>query len=724
MMSRKNLLLLPLSVIFLLIGCRSVKQSVRDEVPVTPTQKIVYIVITNTPTLTSTPTATRTPQPSRTPTATPYVHVAGPTSTLGPTSTTAPTRTPYPTSTPLPDDYAVATDGQTYAYRSEPISEANAHQLAEAARWGKGRVLHGAFSHEGRLYRVVTTLGLFTYSTEDYTQVNFNPLVLPNGTKYITDNHRTLVTADESGRIRFYSLPDLTETHSCLQTDLEIDRLELSPNQDQLYITGYAPQFRDYFTLLISPETCDIEYAFEHSLYDLRFSLNGRTAAALSNGRGIVWDAADPSQATSILVEDWDISALALSLDGRYLALGTSGGVRVEIYRVRDSQLMHGIQVPWQTNAQGSGDGRWMRPLFRSGPGPYYVSDLAFSPDGDRISLTTGYNYAAEFDWKTGERLWEADLQAGAISYSANGTMIAIEADTVEFRESGTGTRLARLGNHAGTQSDIMFIPGTQLLAAASYDGEIRLRRISDGAVYRILNGHENGIHDIDVSPDGRYLLSGSSDRQALLWDLADQTVTRLGEAWDWVSHVGLSHDASLATFSSYDRVTQVIQIPENSALDATFYPTALDFSPTQPHLAVANYHNEIMVFDTTDFSMVRSLEFTSGYIESIAFSAEGSLLIAASDDGLAVWDVETGAVQLALDDLNYLEAFALSPDQSLLVTSHGSVLKFWSMMDGALVHTLTLDAFFARTLAFSLSGDRLAIGAWDGTVRILALLP
>jgi WD40 repeat protein len=463
-------------------------------------------------------------------------------------------------------------------------------------------------------------------------------------------------------------------------------------------------------------------------MYGLNFSSDGRHMASGGYGYATVWDLDNPAHTTQITLSNsestWDVSAMALSANGRYLALGTSGATRVEVFRISDGTLVQTLNITGRARSQTSGDGQWMKPARRTGPGPYYISDIAFSPDGERLSVATGFGKGSEYIWRTGERLWEADIAPSLVNYSPDGHTLAFESYTVEFRESRTGRVLGRLGNHVGSITDLQFIPGTNLLAIGSRDAQIRLRRLSDGAVYRILSGHSMSVNDIDVSPDGRYLLSGANDRQALLWDLSERTVQQLGEALDWVRHVGLSFDGRMAAFSSFDYYTQLIHIPQNLALNDQFSPMALDFSPSQPYLAISDYHSTVTVYDTADFSIQRVLEINAGWVERLKFSEDGAFLVAAGDETLTIWDIETGAVALELFDLDRLGPFALSADNQLLVTGHYSTIKFWSIRDGVQVHTIPLNIACANTLAFSEQGDRLAIGASDGTVRIWALLP
>ncbi|MCS7056150.1 MAG: hypothetical protein NZM18_08295 [Thermoflexales bacterium] len=64
----------------------------------------------------------------------------------------------------------------------------------------------------------------------------------------------------------------------------------------------------------------------------------------------------------------------------------------------------------------------------------------------------------------------------------------------------------------------VTFSPNEQLLASVSWDKAVRLWRVSDGALLRMLKGHTKGVNSVAFSPDGRLLASGSDDRTVRLW--------------------------------------------------------------------------------------------------------------------------------------------------------------------------------------------------------------
>ncbi|NWG20313.1 MAG: PD40 domain-containing protein [Chloroflexi bacterium] len=78
-----------------------------------------------------------------------------------------------------------------------------------------------------------------------------------------------------------------------------------------------------------------------------------------------------------------------------------------------------------------------------------------------------------------------------------------------------------------------------------SFDQTLRVWDAQSGRELRQLAGHTDAIVGVAISPDGRYILSGSLDRTARLWNLATgQEVRR------FVGHTGTTGLAGAIAFT------------------------------------------------------------------------------------------------------------------------------------------------------------------------------
>jgi WD40 repeat protein len=62
------------------------------------------------------------------------------------------------------------------------------------------------------------------------------------------------------------------------------------------------------------------------------------------------------------------------------------------------------------------------------------------------------------------------------------------------------------------------FSPDGQYVLSGTSDMKVRLWKASNGKLGYVFEGDANGVNAVAFSPDGRYVLSGSKDEDVKLW--------------------------------------------------------------------------------------------------------------------------------------------------------------------------------------------------------------
>jgi len=175
------------------------------------------------------------------------------------------------------------------------------------------------------------------------------------------------------------------------------------------------------------------------------------------------------------------------------------------------------------------------------------VWSIAFSPDGRFIA-------SGSFDH--GVKLWRADTGAllrtlsahkeavVSIAISPDGKLLASSGDdsTVRIWRIPDGTLLRTIDGDFSHVYSVAFSPDGQWLASGGRERSgigtlwehiagdslsggnkptVRLWRVRDGVLQQALAGHTTDVFSVAFSPDGKWLATGSEDKNATLWRLS-----------------------------------------------------------------------------------------------------------------------------------------------------------------------------------------------------------
>ena len=142
---------------------------------------------------------------------------------------------------------------------------------------------------------------------------------------------------------------------------------------------------------------------------------------------------------------------------------------------------------------------------------------------------------------------------------------------------------------------------------------------------------------------------------------------------------------------------------------------TSVSFSPDGNILASEDWQGIVILWDAQTGNHLHTLEgLTWGY-KSIAFSPDGSILMANEDweDTVILWDAQTGnhlhTFEGHTDDVR---SVSFSPDGSILASaSYDTTVRLWDTQTGELLHTL--EGHSNRVFGVAFSPDGLTLTSW-----------
>jgi WD40 repeat protein len=173
----------------------------------------------------------------------------------------------------------------------------------------------------------------------------------------------------------------------------------------------------------------------------------------------------------------------------------------------------------------------------------YWVSSVAFSPDGTKLATASVDKTARLWDLESGKSAGGPFVHNEAVNFvafSMDGTKLATASldKTACLWDLGSGKRLGRPLEHQGEVYAVSFSPDGTMLATASADKSARLWDVATGKPLGPPLEHKECVNSAVFSPDGKTLATGSTNvserwisTAVQLWRI-DSTPTESAEHW------------------------------------------------------------------------------------------------------------------------------------------------------------------------------------------------
>lgn len=253
-----------------------------------------------------------------------------------------------------------------------------------------------------------------------------------------------------------------------------------------------------------------------------------------------------------------------------------------------------------------------------------------------------------------------------------------------------------------GAVASAHFSPDGKYLLTGSWDHSARVWDLAAGQVVcRLGEGldqpqqaHRGRVHQAAFSPDGRLVVTASEDGTAKLWSREDWRLLRtLAGHEDAVLHAVFSHDSRRVLTSSRDKTARLWDAATGQSLlvlsGHEWAVRQAAFSADDQWIVTGSADNSAIVWKLAELqaTQVHHLKGHTAAVTSVAFSPEAAptrILTGSEDYSAILWDAKTGQEVLSLKGHSQeVTSVAFSPDgRSVLTGSQDGAAILWPTAD------------------------------------------
>ena len=538
--------------------------------------------------------------------------------------------------------------------------------------------------------------------------------------------NKYFATGTWDGGIHIWSVETGALLHSGKHEDA-VFRLDFSPDGKQLGSASWdgtakvwdVASGKEIFTLTSDPvQLYDIrtqEYYTQTQMYDIDFSPDGKLIATGGFDNIIrLWNAETGTKLRTLIGHADTVKGLDFSPDSRTLISGSADGTA----RLWDAQ-----------------SGNLLRTFYAQGDDFPEVTSVTFNSEGDRILVGTDNKFGFVWDVNSGKLIQTLIGNVSSVFSVAyhpdDGTMIT-SSTNAKIWETYAGYEQYSLAAHNGEILSVTYNGDGSKILTGSTDHTAKLWSNDLPIDSLIMKDQRDQILEVAYSADGKRIATGGGTGDVIVYDAESGEILDRYSVGSEGFVFGLSFDPQdsnrIVTGSRYGLVQvwssgkedPVLEIQAHE-LNQFIYSTC--FSPDGSMILSASNDGLARLWDAYTGELLLELDGHAGLpVYDAKFSSDGSLILTGGGDMQAhIWDIETGEkVSSFLGHTDWIHEVQFNSDSSRIYTaSEDDTVKIWDVSTGDVL--LTLAGHTSTIFSLDLSPDEkmLATGSFDTTVKI-----
>jgi WD40 repeat protein len=239
----------------------------------------------------------------------------------------------------------------------------------------------------------------------------------------------------------------------------------------------------------------------------------------------------------------------------------------------------------------------------------------------------------------------------------------------------------------------LKFTPNGSFIITGSTDALGRVWRVSDGKLINTLEGHSGWINSLDVSKDGGLIATCADDYTVRVWRMFDaKEIQNIDEGMSIISEISFSPINDNLIWSERNgsiRVRSIEGYWVQKFNENDVPASSIAVSPDGSVIVSGHFNGDIKLWDIDNGDLLHTLKGHTAEVTSLSISPGGNFLATGAIDGISrVWNIDSILTGPNLEFVlkghkGPVNDITFSPDGSLIATaSEDSTIRFWQVPD------------------------------------------
>ena len=274
--------------------------------------------------------------------------------------------------------------------------------------------------------------------------------------------------------------------------------------------------------------------------------------------------------------------------------------------------------------------------------------------------------------------------------------------------------------------------PNGKYAISGGFMGALKLWDIKTNKEIRTFRGHKDAIISVAISPDGKYVISNSSDKTLRIWDI--KTGKKIKAVW-WrkgSSSISITPDGKYILSGNRDGTLSLWNIKTNKytktfkGSSSAVYSTVM--TPDEKYIISGSEDGKLKLWDIKTAKVLKTFAGHTNSVSSIIITSDGKYAISLCFDGvLKLWDIKTSKLLKnfkghsgGIYSSEKINTIAITPDGKYIVLgSEEGKLKLWDIRTGKVLKDFKGQADFIQSLAITPDGKYVLTGNHDGVIKL-----